>query len=71
MIFSYISDNLDNIRGIPHSKKEVDSFNAFVQSNHLSDCWRVKNQDLIDFSWIRYVSNSETDPSEMTILARR
>ena len=68
---SYISDHLDNIRGIPHSKKEVDSFNAFVQSNHFSDCWRVKNQDLIDFSWIRYVCNSETDPFSISVSARR
>ena len=68
---TYVSDHLDNIRGVPHSEKEIDTFNGFIQSNFFSDCWRVKNQDIRDFSWIRYITVSETDPSLIHFSARR
>ena len=68
---TYSCDFLDNIRGHPHCKKEIESFNHFVQSNSLIDCWRQKNPEIKDFSWIRCVSISSTDPTLLYFSARR
>ena len=62
--FNCLSSNtLDNIRGAPHPQSEVKCFNNFINNHQLTDCWRKLNPICKDFSWIRYLSDTDNSIS--------
>ena len=69
---TYRDEYLDNIKGLPHGKGEIDSFNRFLYKNNLIDCFRHFNPKNKDFSWIsiRYITDTDHN-NPPTICARR
>lgn len=51
---SVIDNTRDVIAGNPHSERESLNFRKFVNGLALTDCWREKHPNEIDFTWHRH-----------------
>ena len=52
-----VDNNIDNIHGAPHPKKDVKAFNLFINNLNLIDTWRFQHPKIRDYSWIRIIRN--------------